>query len=94
MNLDKNIRETLIKVMQLLETIFNEVDLLKCNSVIDFKIKELLQEQIKTAIADVLNTTDTLYEIELALEDQTDFLSLRSVYTAALENYSGYGNGI
>ena len=66
-------RDTLVMSMVLLETANEELDSVKCDSVIDVKIKELLQEQIKTAIADVLNITDTLYEVELALEDENGY---------------------
>ncbi len=87
MNLDKNIRESLIKCMQLLEAASNEVDSLQCDSNLERKVKELLQEQIKASIADVLITIDTLSEVGLALDEGTDLLF---VYTIAFENFNGY----
>jgi len=89
MNLDKNIRESLIKCMQLLEAASNEVDPLQCDSNLERKVKELLQVQIKTSIADVLMSIETLYEVEFALEEGTGLLT---VYVIALENFNGYEN--
>lgn len=89
MEIDKNLRETSIKCMQIMEVISNEVDSLQCDSDIDFNIKKLLSEQIETTIADVLITIDTLYEVELALEEGTE---LSSVYTIAFEDFNEYEN--
>ena len=89
MNLDKNMRDMLIKIMQLLEAISNELDALQCDSNIERKVKELLQVQIKTSIADVLMSIETLYEVEFALEEGTGLLT---VYVIARENFNGYEN--
>ena len=75
--------------MQLLEAISNELDALQCDSNIERKVKELLQVQIKTSIADVLMLIETLYEVEFALEEGTGLLT---VYVIALENFNGYEN--
>ena len=74
---------------QILEAISNELDALQCDSNIERKVKELLQVQIKTSIADVLMSIETLYEVEFALEEGTGLLT---VYVIALENFNGYEN--
>ncbi len=87
MKINKNFRETLIKCVEPLEAISNEVDSLQCDSNLEREVKELLQEQIKTSIADLLMSIETLYEIEFALEEGTDLLF---VYTIAFENFNEY----
>jgi len=89
MKINKNFRETLIKCVEPLEAISNEVDSLQCDSNLEREVKELLQEQIKTSIADLLMSIETLYEIEFALEEGTDLLT---VYMIAFENFNGYEN--
>lgn len=90
MKINKNLRDVAtkcIKDMQSLESLLSGVDSLQCDSELERKVKELMQKQIKTSIADVLIAIDTLSEVGLALEDGTGLLS---VYTITFENFNGY----
>lgn len=71
----KNISESILHQFFACESIKNQVDELKTNTKIESKLKNRLDEMLKTSIADLLITADFILEVVTSIYDEEGYLN-------------------